>query len=88
MGDPENVDDDDRVFEAARLGGVDTIIDKLPERYDTYLHRPVQDIYRNIPPGAKKLFGRDVTIAPGFGAHRHDVTETWLSGGQMQKLAV
>lgn len=78
IGDPENADDDDRVLEAARLSGVDSIAEKLPEKYETYLHRPVENIYNNIPPGVKNLFGRDTTVN----------TDTWLSGGQMQKLAV
>ena len=71
------------------MSGVDSIIEKLPEKYDTYLHRPVQDIYNNIPPGVKQLFGRDTTVnAGGMGMGTHDKTDTWLSGGQMQKLAV
>ncbi|VDC06145.1 unnamed protein product [Peniophora sp. CBMAI 1063] len=88
IGDPENAGDDDRVREAARLSGVDSIVDKLPEAYGTYLHRPVQDVYNNIPSGVQKLFGRETTLSSGMGIGKHDKTDTWLSGGQMQKLAV
>ncbi|VDC06143.1 unnamed protein product [Peniophora sp. CBMAI 1063] len=88
IGDPENTDDDERVREAARLSGVDSIVEKLPEAYETYLHRPVQDMFNNVPPGTKKLFGRETSIQGGIGSGKYDKTDTWLSGGQMQKLAV
>ena len=76
---------------AARLGGAEEFIKKLPEGLDTYLDRPVRDHYSGLPEGTKTLFGREVSYsavrdaggmkASGGGAGQ-------LSGGQMQRLAV
>ena len=74
---------------AARLGGAEDFIEKLPDGFDTYLDRPVRDLYAGMPEGTTTLFGRKVD----YGALRHaggmKSTETsTLSGGQMQRLAV
>lgn len=42
------------VQEAARLGGANTFIEKLPEQYHTYLERPVKDYYSGLPEGTTR----------------------------------
>ncbi|KAH9891331.1 P-loop containing nucleoside triphosphate hydrolase protein [Cubamyces lactineus] len=89
IGDPSAADNDEHVRRAARLGGAEDFIEKLPDGFDTYLDRPVRDLYAGMPEGTTTLFGRKVD----YGALRHaggmKSTETsTLSGGQMQRLAV
>ena len=63
------------------------MIARLPEGLDTYLERPVRDLYSGIPDGTTTLFGRKVD----HGRLRSFVgapTDHGLSGGQMQRLAV
>jgi ABC-type multidrug transport system fused ATPase/permease subunit len=89
IGAPEHADDEDRIQRAAQLGGIDEAINKLPENFETYLNRPVSDVYQNLPPGTKKLFGRDIKhVGSRHATSVLDNTNTWLSGGQMQRLAV
>ncbi|EIN13242.1 P-loop containing nucleoside triphosphate hydrolase protein [Punctularia strigosozonata HHB-11173 SS5] len=89
LGDPEHATDVERIQEAARLGGADEVIRELPDGLDTWLRRPVADVYSNIPEGTKTLFGKTVD----FGSVREagsldDVTSINLSGGQLQRLAI
>jgi hypothetical protein len=89
MGNPENANNIDLIREAARLGGAEEIIERLPNGFDTYLEKPVSDYYSGIPEGTKTLFGRkldynDVRHAGRFGS-RNTIS---LSGGQLQRLAV
>ncbi|KAI0638774.1 P-loop containing nucleoside triphosphate hydrolase protein [Trametes polyzona] len=89
LGDPSAAWDDEHVRLAARLGGAEALIDKLPEGLDTYLDRPVRDYYVGLPEGTKTLFGRKVD----FNALREvsgmsNIESSSLSGGQMQRLAV
>lgn len=89
LGDPSCVDDADKIRLAARLGGAEEFIDKMPDGFDSYLHRPVQDQYSSLPEGTKTLFGRPVDYntlraAGGMGP----TSGSTLSGGQMQRLAV
>lgn len=90
LGSPQCAYDSDKIREAARLGGAEAFVDKLPEGFDTYLDRPVRDYYSGIPDGTKTLFGRPVN----FGAVGHAMggmrssDSVHLSGGQMQRLAV
>jgi len=54
------------------------------------LDRPVRDYYSGIPEGTKSLFGRPVTfgaISQAMGGMRSS-DSVYLSGGQMQRLAV
>ena len=89
LGDPTNADDDERVQLAARLGGSEDFIKRLPEGYDTYLERPVTDYYSGIPEGTKSLFGRPVSYNHVRSAGNMTSTaSTSLSGGQMQRLAL
>lgn len=89
LGDPENVKDDEKIREAARLGGAEEFIERLPDGFDTYLERPVKDYYSALPEGTTSLFGRPVD----YGSIRHiggmgfSNTKT-LSGGQMQRIAL
>ncbi|KAH7926211.1 P-loop containing nucleoside triphosphate hydrolase protein [Leucogyrophana mollusca] len=89
LGNPELAHDEDKIREAARLGGAEELIDRLPDGLDTYLDRPVKDYYSSLPEGTKSLFGRpvDYSRVRGMGSMRTTDTST-LSGGQMQRLAV
>ena len=74
---------------AARLGGSEDFIKRLPEGYDTYLERPVTDYYSGIPEGTKSLFGRPVSYKQVRSAGNMTSTASAsLSGGQMQRLAL
>lgn len=88
MGDPQHAEDEDRVRLAARLGGSEEFINKLPEGFDTYLDRPVKDYYGGLPEGTKNLFGRSVDYSAVRGAGEMSSKTHGLSGGQMQRLAV
>ncbi|OJT07927.1 Lipid A export ATP-binding/permease protein MsbA [Trametes pubescens] len=89
IGDPSAAGDDEHVRRAARLGGAEAFIEKLPDGIDTYLDRPVKDLYAGLPEGTTTLFGRKVDygalrIAGGMKA----TDSSTLSGGQLQRLAV
>ncbi|KAI5989752.1 P-loop containing nucleoside triphosphate hydrolase protein [Pisolithus albus] len=88
LGNPDIAYDDEKVREAARLGGAEGFIDKLPDGFHTYLDRPVRDYYSALPEGTTTLFGRQVDYSKVRGAGRMHTSETSLSGGQMQRLAV
>ena len=90
LGSPQCAHDSDKVREAARLGGAEGFVDKLPEGFDTYLDRPVRDYYSGIPDGTKSLFGKPVNfggIGKAMGVPKNS-NSVHLSGGQMQRLAV
>jgi ABC-type multidrug transport system fused ATPase/permease subunit len=79
----------DKVHEAARLGGAEDFVAKLPDGFETYLEPPVHDYYSNIPEGTKTLFGKTVDYSRLRGAGGMSKSSgTSLSGGQMQRLAV
>ncbi|KAF7319930.1 ABC transporter related protein [Mycena kentingensis (nom. inval.)] len=79
---------DERVQEAARLGGADVFVAKLDEGYDTYLERPVEDVYSALPQGTKTLFGRSVEYRGLRSAGGMSTYAMGLSGGQMQRIAL
>lgn len=90
LGSPQCARDGDKVRAAARLGGAEDFVDKLPEGFDTYLDRPVRDYYSGIPEGTQSLFGRSVNfgaVSKAMGGVRSSGS-VHLSGGQMQRLAV
>ncbi|KAF8264160.1 P-loop containing nucleoside triphosphate hydrolase protein [Lactarius quietus] len=60
LGDPSRAHDDTAIEEAVRLGGASELIIRLPEGLDTYLKRPVRDLYSGMPDGITMLFGRKV----------------------------
>ena len=84
-----NAHDETKIREAARLGGAEEFIDKLNEGFNTYLDRPIQDIWA-IPSNATTRSGvqidRDV-FREAIGRVGNEDTVK-LSGGQMQRLAV
>ncbi|KAF5351573.1 hypothetical protein D9758_007222 [Tetrapyrgos nigripes] len=94
LGDPSttqtpNLDD---VIEAAKLGGAHDFISRLPEEYDSFLDRPVRDVYSGLPEGTTALFGREVNfrgvrgrIQSGRGGGAEAMG---LSGGQVQRIAL
>ncbi|KAK7688165.1 hypothetical protein QCA50_008535 [Cerrena zonata] len=88
LGDPQHAEDEDRIRLAARLGGSEDFINKLPDGFDTYLDRPVKDLYGGLPEGTKTLFGRSVDYSAVRGAGEMSSKTHGLSGGQMQRLAV
>ena len=89
LGDPRNAHDETRVREAARLGGAEEFIEKLDEGFDTYLKRPVKDVWA-IPSNAKTRSGEKIDrdlLREAIGRVGNEDTVK-LSGGQMQRLAV
>jgi len=84
----------ERIKEAARLGGANDFIEKLPDGYNSYLERPVSDIYSNLPMGMTKLFGKTISHSKlrKFGGKRagRGLAEgkNALSGGQLQRVAL
>ncbi|KAJ7724996.1 P-loop containing nucleoside triphosphate hydrolase protein [Mycena maculata] len=88
LGDPNNAHDDEKIREAARLGGATEFIERLDEGFDTYLDRPVDDIYSTLPQGTKTLFGRSVEYSSIRGAGNMSSHSKGLSGGQMQRIAL
>ncbi|KAJ7480006.1 P-loop containing nucleoside triphosphate hydrolase protein [Mycena galericulata] len=88
LGDPNNAHDDEKIREAARLGGAAEFIERLDEGFETYLDRPVEDIYSTLPQGTKTLFGRSVEYGSIRGAGKMSSHSKGLSGGQMQRIAL
>jgi ABC-type multidrug transport system fused ATPase/permease subunit len=89
LGCPSHADDTEKIEEAARMGGADEFVANLPDGFDTYLDRPVSDIYAGLPEGTKTLFGRSVDYNRVRGVGRMArQTKTALSGGQMQRIAL
>ena len=89
LGDPRNAHDEARVREAARLGGAEEFIDKLNEGFNTYLERPIPDVW-SIPSNAKTRSGLTIdsdSFREAIGRVGNEDTVK-LSGGQMQRLAV
>ncbi|KAG0703054.1 P-loop containing nucleoside triphosphate hydrolase protein, partial [Suillus ampliporus] len=89
LGNPALAHDDDKVREAARLGGAEDFIDELPDGFDTYVKHPVNDHYTNIAPWTTDPFGRlvDFSLVRSVGGLRAN-NYLDLSGGQRQRLAV
>ncbi|KZT68754.1 P-loop containing nucleoside triphosphate hydrolase protein [Daedalea quercina L-15889] len=89
LGNPSHAANDDQVRLAAKLGGAEEFIERLPEGFDTYLERPVPDHYSALPEGTKTIFGNPVKYG-GIrrAADMQSSTGHNLSGGQMQRLAV
>ncbi|KAJ7924347.1 P-loop containing nucleoside triphosphate hydrolase protein [Mycena leptocephala] len=88
LGDPSNAHDDEKIREAATLGGATEFIERLDEGFDTYLDRPVEDTYSSLPQGTKTLFGRSVEYSSIRGAGNMSSHSKGLSGGQMQRIAL
>ncbi|PPQ90445.1 hypothetical protein CVT25_014963 [Psilocybe cyanescens] len=95
LGDPQHASDLSKIQKAAELGGANDFIDRLPEKYDTYLERPVQDYYSDLPEGMENPFGHLVDYSRVREAGHIIGVEgggsagnRGLSGGQMQRIAL
>jgi len=86
LGDPSRAHDDAAIEEAARMGGASEVIARLSDGFDTYLERPVRDLYEGLPDGAS-IFGGKVDNNYLRGVMRTP-TDKSLSGGEMQRVAV
>ncbi|KAJ7691891.1 P-loop containing nucleoside triphosphate hydrolase protein [Mycena rosella] len=80
LGDPNNVHNEEKIREAARLGSTVEFIERLDEGFNTYLDCPVDDIYS----------GRRRRRIYYHGGSNEECTATskGLSGGQMQHIAL
>ncbi|KNZ80019.1 Toxin RTX-I translocation ATP-binding protein [Termitomyces sp. J132] len=89
LGDPKNAADEDKIRQAAHMGGADEFIERLPEGFETYLERPVKDYYSALPEGTTSLFGRviDYGRIRSIGKMEGSSSKS-LSGGQMQRIAL
>ena len=89
LGNPSKANDEGLIREAARLGGAEAVIRKLPEGLDTYLKQALSQMYDgpkegNLTPSGKPF---DVcAVQHAAGIKRSFGFE--LSGGEMQRLAV
>ena len=77
------------------MGGADSFISRLPDKYSTYLEPPVRDHYSYQPEGTKSASGAyvdfsrvreaaGISVADGGGG----VGNRGVSGGQMQRIAL
>jgi ABC-type multidrug transport system fused ATPase/permease subunit len=87
LGDPTHAHDDASIERAAHLGGASEFISRLSDGLDTYLERPVRDIYVGLPEGTTTLFGRKVDNGYLRGVVDSPADKA-LSGGEMQRVAV
>ncbi|KAF8350299.1 P-loop containing nucleoside triphosphate hydrolase protein [Amanita rubescens] len=88
LGYPENANDDDKILEAALLGGADEIIRRLPEGFNTYLERPVTDHYSGHVEGTI-FHGRPTDYSNIRRRAGMDASSSkTLSGGQLQRIAL
>ncbi|KAG2034311.1 P-loop containing nucleoside triphosphate hydrolase protein [Suillus americanus] len=88
LGNPALAHDDDKIREAARLGGAEEFIDELLDGFDSYLERPVGNHYARINEGTMMASGRCVDFSAVKGIVGLFPDYLGLSGGQMQRLAV
>ncbi|KAF7796978.1 hypothetical protein EIP86_008167 [Pleurotus ostreatoroseus] len=77
IGDPEAVDDDDRIREAARLGGSYAFIQKLNDGFDEFLYPIMTSVASSYPMDDADL----KEILDGIEKQRD------ISGGEKQRLA-
>ena len=68
------------------MGGASEVIARLSDGSDTYLERPVRDLYEGLPDGAS-IFGGKVDNDYLRGV-MGTPTDKSLSGGEMQRVAV
>ncbi|KAG2345399.1 P-loop containing nucleoside triphosphate hydrolase protein [Suillus weaverae] len=86
LGNPALANDDEKIREAAHLGGAEEFIDDLPDGFDTYIDRPVYDSYSSSE-DALSHKPVDFSLVRRVGNIRANPNQV-LSGGQMQRLAV
>ncbi|KAG1881161.1 P-loop containing nucleoside triphosphate hydrolase protein [Suillus subluteus] len=87
LGNPALAHDDDKVREAARLGGAEDFVDELPDGFDTYLDRQVDDYDWNYPIGYRTELqisrGQVQRLAISRTFMRSLVSETESSAGML-----
>jgi ABC-type multidrug transport system fused ATPase/permease subunit len=95
LGDPRHATDQSKIQQAAQLGGAASFIESLPDKYDSYLERPVQDYYSSPPEGTTTFFGQLVdygklrqAVGSWLGQSDGLSGNRGLSGGQMQRIAL
>jgi ABC-type multidrug transport system fused ATPase/permease subunit len=91
LGNSALAHDDDKVREAARLGGAEDFIDELPDGFDTHLNNPVCYFYGDLPEGTTTLFGHPVdssSLNPIRDVNYFRTPELQISRGQVQRLAI
>lgn len=84
FGNPNHATDPDLIKEAARLGGADSVIKRLPDGWDTYICRPdsVHDVIRIQHKDDDGALDRALRKMTGTQMPQG------LSGGQQQRIAV
>ncbi|KIY65074.1 P-loop containing nucleoside triphosphate hydrolase protein [Cylindrobasidium torrendii FP15055 ss-10] len=80
LGDPEHWNDMARIEEAARLGGADEVVARLPDGFDTYLDSSAHDTYCYMPAETLSRLRK----AGGL----KSTESSNLSGGQIQRIAL
>ncbi|KAG1908605.1 P-loop containing nucleoside triphosphate hydrolase protein [Suillus fuscotomentosus] len=83
LGNPGLAQDDDKIREAAKMGGARDFIEELPDGFNTYIDRPVDDYYADY----NESTAVDYSNVRNMGGLRTS-TVSDLSGGQKQRLAV
>jgi len=74
------------VERAASLGGCTEIIERLSEKFETFLEYPVSNMFSRIPAGTLSLFGTKTNQSRGLSIGlREDIN---MSGGERQRLAL
>jgi ABC-type multidrug transport system fused ATPase/permease subunit len=83
LGNPTLAHDNDKIREAARLGGAEEFVDELPDGFNSYLDYPVNNHYAPLMEGGwhVNLSAIDSIGGLHFG-------HMGLSGGQRQRLGV
>ena len=84
FGNPKYATNHELIYEAARLGGADTVVKRLPDGWETYLSRPdsVHDVIRIQHDDENGPIGRALRELTGTQPPQG------LSGGQQQRIAV
>lgn len=85
LGNPALAHDNDKIREAARLGGAEEFIDELLDGFNSYLERPVGNHRAPVIEGSMMASGRRVDFSALNGL---PTDYLGLSGGQRQRLAV
>ncbi len=93
LGNPAHATDFSKIERAAQLGGADSFISRLPDKYSTYLEPPVKDHYSYQPEGTKSASGLYVDFsrvreAAGISDDGGGVGNRGISVGQMQRIAL
>ncbi|KAF5332651.1 hypothetical protein D9611_005204 [Ephemerocybe angulata] len=84
-GDIGNLEDTEKIQEAAKLGGADEFIEALPHKYGTYVDTPVWEYSTDSHPArGSKFADKDIDFSKlKLNDRRQD-----LSGGQKQRIAL